>query len=95
MGAGRGRPCYYGHRAHPSCQKGGKCGRGGDRTHIVACVTPCVFQRQVEKAGWALEDVDVFELNEAFAAQSLAVIKELGVPESKVDACRSTHPSTA
>ena len=51
-----------------------------------------MFQPQVEKAGWTLEDVDVFELNEAFAAQSLAVIKELGVPESKVDAHRSTHP---
>ena len=54
-----------------------------------------MFQPQVEKAGWTLEDVDVFELNEAFAAQSLAVIKELGVPESKVDAHRSTQPSTA
>ena len=43
----------------------------------------------MEKAGWTLEDVDVFELNEAFAAQSLAVIKELGVPESKVQ--RSIH----
>lgn len=42
-------------------------------------------RKAVEKAGWALEDVDVFELNEAFAAQSLAVIKELGVPESKVN----------
>ena len=29
-------------------------------------------------------DVDLFELNEAFAAQSLAIIKELGVDPSKV-----------
>ena len=40
---------------------------------------------QVEKAGWSLDSVDLFELNEAFAAQSLAVVKELGVDPSKVD----------
>lgn len=31
-----------------------------------------------------MEDVDLFELNEAFAAQSLAVVKELGLDVSKV-----------
>jgi acetyl-CoA acetyltransferase len=30
-------------------------------------------------------DVDVFELNEAFAAQSLAVIKELGIAERRIN----------
>ena len=40
---------------------------------------------QVEKAGWNLEDVDLFELNEAFASQSLAVVKTLGVDEHKVN----------
>jgi acetyl-CoA C-acetyltransferase len=39
----------------------------------------------LEKAGWNIKDVDLFELNEAFAAQSLAVIHELGVEESKVN----------
>ena len=39
---------------------------------------------QVEKAGWKLEDVDLFELNEAFASQSIAVIRELGIPLEKV-----------
>eukprot|EP01137_Pigoraptor_chileana_P026918 Opistho-2@8887 len=34
----------------------------------------------IDKAGWKLDDVDLFEFNEAFAAQSLAVIKDLGVP---------------
>ena len=42
------------------------------------------FYLQVEKAGWTLDNVDLFELNEAFAAQSLTVIKELGVDPSKV-----------
>lgn len=37
------------------------------------------------KAGWKLEDVDLFELNEAFAAQAIAVNKGLGVDPSKVN----------
>ena len=44
-------------------------------------------RKAVEKAGWTLEEVDLFELNEAFAAQSLAVVKELGVPAEKVNVC--------
>ena len=36
-------------------------------------------------AGLKLEDVDLFELNEAFASQSLAVIRELGLDEDKVN----------
>lgn len=39
---------------------------------------------QLEKAGWQIEEVDLFELNEAFAAQSLAVVKELGCDPNKV-----------
>lgn len=39
----------------------------------------------MEKAGWSLEDVDLFELNEAFAAQALSVNKALKVDESKVN----------
>ena len=36
-------------------------------------------------AGWSVSDVDLFELNEAFASQSLAVVKELGVDKEKVN----------
>lgn len=39
----------------------------------------------LEKAGWALDDVDLIEANEAFAAQALAVGKELGWDASKVN----------
>jgi acetyl-CoA C-acetyltransferase len=39
----------------------------------------------LSKAGLQLEDIDLFEMNEAFAAQSLAVIKELGLDESRVN----------
>jgi acetyl-CoA acyltransferase len=37
-------------------------------------------------AGMDMSDIDIFELNEAFAAQSLAVIEELGLDEAKVNA---------
>lgn len=37
------------------------------------------------KAGWTIDDVDLFELNEAFAAQSLSVNKNLGLDGSKVN----------
>ena len=44
---------------------------------------------QLAKAGWSVDDVDLFELNEAFAAQSLAVVKDLSVDAGKVsDSCR-------
>ena len=39
----------------------------------------------LKKAGWKISDLDLIESNEAFAAQSLAVIKELGIPEEKVN----------
>ncbi|KAM3861322.1 acetyl-CoA acetyltransferase, cytosolic [Diretmus argenteus] len=43
------------------------------------------IRKAVEKAGWQLEQVDLFEINEAFAAQSIAVIKELGLNADKVN----------
>ena len=36
-------------------------------------------------ANWKLDDIDLFEINEAFAAQSIAVIRELKIDESKVN----------
>jgi acetyl-CoA acyltransferase len=39
----------------------------------------------LKKAGLTLEDIDLIELNEAFAAQSLAVIKTLGIDQEKVN----------
>jgi 3-oxoadipyl-CoA thiolase len=42
-------------------------------------------RRLLDRAGVALEDVGLFELNEAFAAQSLAVVRELGLDEAKVN----------
>jgi len=42
-------------------------------------------QKALARAGVLLGDVDVIELNEAFSAQSLAVIEELGLESSKVN----------
>ena len=39
----------------------------------------------VRKAKWNIEEIDLFEINEAFAAQSLAVIKELNINKNKVN----------
>ena len=42
-------------------------------------------KRALELAGWSVKDVDLFEINEAFAAQSIAVLKTLSIPEEKVN----------
>ena len=42
-------------------------------------------KKALELAGWDIRDVDLFEINEAFAAQSLAVLKTLSIPEEKVN----------
>ena len=42
-------------------------------------------KKALEKAGWKISDLDLIEANEAFAAQSLAVIKDLGIPQEKVN----------
>ena len=42
-------------------------------------------KKALELAGWSVKDVDLFEFNEAFAAQSIAVVKTLSVPNEKVN----------
>jgi acetyl-CoA acetyltransferase family protein len=41
--------------------------------------------KALNRADMSMDDIDVIELNEAFAAQSLAVIKDLGIPKEKVN----------
>jgi acetyl-CoA C-acetyltransferase len=49
-------------------------------------IAPVAATKQaVQKAGLALKDIDLFEMNEAFAAQMLACGKELGLDESRVN----------
>ncbi len=42
-------------------------------------------KKALELAEWSVKDVDLFEINEAFAAQSVAVIRTLSIPEEKVN----------
>jgi acetyl-CoA C-acetyltransferase len=53
-------------------------------------------QKALAKAGWKVEDVDLWEVNEAFAVVPMALMKELGVPHDKVNvnggACALGHP---
>ena len=39
----------------------------------------------IKKAKWNLDEIDLFEINEAFASQSIAVIRELGIDQKKVN----------
>jgi len=49
-------------------------------------MTPVDATRKVlKKAGWSINDVDLLELNEAFAVQAVAVINELGIDAAKVN----------
>jgi len=53
-------------------------------------------QKVLAKAGWEVGDVDLWEVNEAFAVVPMALMKELGVPHDKVNvnggACALGHP---
>jgi acetyl-CoA C-acetyltransferase len=52
--------------------------------------------KAVKKAGWQMQDVDLFEINEAFAAVTLAAMHDLGVDHARVNvnggACALGHP---
>lgn len=53
-------------------------------------------QKIFDKTGWSVDDVDVFEINEAFAVVTMAAMKDLNIPHSKVNihggACALGHP---
>jgi len=42
-------------------------------------------KKALDLAGWSIKDIDLFEINEAFAAQSIAVLRTLSIPEEKVN----------
>lgn len=55
-----------------------------------------VLRRLSERTGWALSDVDLFEINEAFAVVAMAAMRDLDLPHDKVNinggACALGHP---
>jgi acetyl-CoA C-acetyltransferase len=54
------------------------------------------ISKLLEKAGWKADEVDLFEINEAFAVVPMAVMRELGVSHDKINvnggACALGHP---
>ncbi|MFN5645431.1 MAG: acetyl-CoA C-acyltransferase, partial [Sphingomonadales bacterium] len=60
-------------------------------TAPVGAITKCLA-----KAGWSIDDVDLFEVNEAFAAVAMAAMKEHHIPHEKINihggACALGHP---
>ena len=53
-------------------------------------------KKALEKAAWSVDEVDLFEVNEAFAVVAMAAMKELGIPHGKLNvhggACALGHP---
>jgi len=54
------------------------------------------IQKALDRAGWKIGDVDLFEINEAFACVTMAAMQDLGLPHDKVNvnggACALGHP---
>jgi acetyl-CoA C-acetyltransferase len=54
------------------------------------------IEKVLKKAGWKATDVDLFEVNEAFAVVTMAAMKDIGIPHDKVNvnggACALGHP---
>jgi len=54
------------------------------------------MQKALKKAGWSVGDVDLFEVNEAFAVVAMIAQQELGIPDDKLNvnggACALGHP---
>ena len=50
----------------------------------------------MDKVGWGINDVDLFEVNEAFAVVTMAAMKDLEIPHEKINirggACALGHP---
>ncbi len=57
----------------------------GNHPDIMGFAPAPATRKAVEKAGLQLSDIDLFEINEAFASQSVAVVRDLGIPEDKVN----------
>jgi acetyl-CoA C-acetyltransferase len=54
------------------------------------------MKKALDKAGWTVDDVDLFEVNEAFAVVAMVAMQELGIPHDKLNvhggACALGHP---
>ena len=73
-------------------------------SHGVAAQKPALFttapvpaiKQALRRAGWSVDDVDLFEVNEAFAVVAMIAMRDLGIPHDKLNvnggACALGHP---
>jgi acetyl-CoA acyltransferase len=61
------------------------CASAGVEPRIMGIGPVAAIPKALKQAGISQNDIDLFELNEAFASQSLAVIRELGLDASKIN----------
>lgn len=72
-------------RGSPVMAKIVACAQAGCDPTIMGIGPVPAVEALLKKTGWSKEEVDLWELNEAFAAQSIAVLKELKIDPSKVN----------
>ena len=69
---------------------------GGERGVIINTAPVAAIQRLLARTEWALETVDLFEINEAFAVVPMVAMRELGIDHAKLNvhggACALGHP---
>ena len=67
-----------------------------DKPNLFPTAPIGAIRKLSDKTGWALKDVDLFEVNEAFAVVAMAAMRDLGLPHEKVNphggACALGHP---
>ena len=57
----------------------------GVEPKLVMMAPVTAMQKTLERAGWALDDVDLIELNEAFSVQAVAITRELGIDPERLN----------
>ncbi|MBW2020308.1 MAG: acetyl-CoA C-acetyltransferase [Deltaproteobacteria bacterium] len=68
----------------PMARLGAQCSAGIDPKYVL--VAPILgIPKVLKKAGLTIDDIDIFEINEAFSASSVAIIKTLGLDPAKVN----------
>jgi acetyl-CoA C-acetyltransferase len=60
-------------------------GHAGVEPRVMGMGPVPAVRRVLDRAGLKLDEIDVFEVNEAFAAQALAVVRELGLPQDRTN----------
>lgn len=70
-------------------------GHAHEPSRFASAPVPAI-QKVLARAGWSVSDVDLFEVNEAFAVVAMIAMRELGIPHDKLNvhggACALGHP---